>query len=138
MYIFADNKGSIRTGRRSPHEFDIDLPVPVHMGAKSWYLAILETSIRSSATKTQRIHISANCVGSSILNGESTSLLRSITINARKNPHTAHNEFTNVYRFKVNQPVLTGIRISLTKPDGGAVDGLERVHCVLSLTSEDE
>jgi hypothetical protein len=90
--------------------------------------------LQHEGSKTLRIHISADCVGVSILNGLCTGLLRIVDIEPRSSGSV---EYVNPYPIKVNQPVLNAIRVTLTSPDQGDLTTIKGFRCVLRL-SDDE
>jgi hypothetical protein len=128
MYIFAESASD------RPLEAVVHLPKPVNLGDRTWYVALMESTLQHEGSKTLRIHISADCVGVSILNGLCTGLLRIVDIEPRSSGSV---EYVNPYPIKVNQPVLNAIRVTLTSPDQGDLTTIKGFRCVLRL-SDDE
>jgi len=128
MYIFAD-----ATAHR-PLEVVVPLPKPAVLGDGTWYLALMETALRRPlGAPPLRLHISADCVGSAILNDRTTNLLRIVDV-----PPTGSVEYVNPYPVKVNQPVLSAIRVSLSSPGDEDLSTIEGFRCVLRLSRDDE
>ncbi len=128
MYIFAESTSD------RPLEAAVHLPKPVNLGDRTWYLALMESALEHEGPKKLRIHISADCVGTAILNGRCTGLLRFVDIEPRA---SGSIEYVNPYPIKVNQPVLTTIRITLSSPDQADLSTVKGFRCVLRL-SDDE
>ena len=128
MYIFAESASD------RPLEAVVHLPKPVNLGDRTWYVALMESTLQHEGSKTLRIHISADCAGVSIFNGECTGLLRIVDIKPRSSDSV---EYVNPYPIKVNQPVLNAIRVTLTSPDQGDLTTIKGFRCVLRL-SDDE
>jgi hypothetical protein len=129
MYIFADALP------HRPLEVVISFPKPAVLGDGTWYLALMETALRRpSDAPPLRLHISADCVGSAILNDRTTNLLRIVDVSA-----AGSVEYVNPYPVKVNQPVLNAIRVSLSSPgDEDFLSTIEGFRCVLRLSRDDE
>lgn len=150
MHIFADSSRSTRTGSTSPLAFDIDLPVLPTLSTHPWFLALHEVVVVHSGppaadthqvpTELQphRIHISADCVGSTICNGDRSGVLRCITLYERLEPgvFVESFEFSTPYYMRVNQPELVKLRVTLSTLDySRPLPPIARVHAVLELTS---
>jgi hypothetical protein len=130
MYIFADAPA------HRPLEVLVPLSKPAILGDGTWYLALMETALRRpSDSAPLRLHISADCVGSAILNDRTTNLLRIVDVPPRA---IGSVEYVNPYPVKVNQPVLNAIRVSLSSPDGEDLSTVEGFRCVLHLSQNDE
>jgi len=135
MYIFAE------TTPDRPLEAMAPLLTCMNLGDRTWYLALMEMTLDHTVAETRRVHISGDCVGVTILNGRCTGLLRIVDIEARVNKNCPvyrdSIEYVNPYPIKVNQPVLTTIRITLSSPDNEDLSVIKGFSCVLHL-SDDE
>ena len=73
MIIYADSQ---QPGVQTPQELIVQLPKTID--CEEAYLSLLEVVIYHDGSDTPLIHISADCVGSVILNGSVSQFLRGI------------------------------------------------------------